>query len=138
MANPIGRVILHSLLWLGMWVFCAFTQWSVYLQHREGRVTRNEGRLQRRNVGKLWVLLSGLPSSAGKVVFMVMTFQVQMLVYAVIVLGVGLFVSHVDLDDFNLCLFITAWIPGEVISWFLQKTRGGQSSALQQHQSDDE
>jgi hypothetical protein len=61
-----------------------FSQWVIYLEIEKGRMVETDLRSPRQRVGKLLVLVSGLPPSVEKVGIEGTITQVHMLIYALL------------------------------------------------------
>jgi hypothetical protein len=116
MSDRIVKTLLTLLFWIAGWGIGAFGQWFVYLQHEKGRVTESEPGFQRRHAKKIWLLLCGLPPSAGKLRLLGAIAQIQALVFAVILLVIGFFFPGIPIVDMNILLFIT-YVP---LGWIIE------------------
>ncbi len=119
MSYRIVKTLSALLVWIAIWGIGAFDQWFVYLQHEKGRVTESEPGFQRRHAKKIWLLLCGLPPSAGKLTLLGAVAQIQALLFAVVLLVVGFFFPNIPIADMNILLFITyaplGWIIGVIV-----------------------
>jgi len=124
----------YLLPWLAVWGMGTFSQWVIYLEIEKGRMVETDLRSPRQRVGKLLVLVSGLPPSVEKVGIEGTITQVHMLIYALFVLVLGLFFPTVNLRDVNYLLLFSTTIlfPLEwMITDRIQKKRTSAPSSLE-------